>query len=246
MPKPMGASYTDIVQAVNGLTQKQKAEFCFWDNEVTNYVLWYQGILPCLYQTACPDTEQRIVGTDIRQSAILTWTELHQKAKYLKDLSLSADAFKGMKVLDIGAGPIPSATCFEGCRLYALDPLNSIYEMLGFPRQPYPDVRFIGSPAENIPFDDDFFDAVISVNAIDHVDDFERTASEIQRVLRKGGKFAMHVHYHPETECEPIELNDERFLTAFRNIDGLRPVRRSRQSFSNTLGEDESFVLWKN
>lgn len=242
----MESSYQKIVQAVNNLTSKQKAEFNFWDNEITNYILWYQGIIPNLYHTACPSEEQRITGTDIRQSAILTWTKIHQKAKYLQDLSLSADAFKGMKVLDVGAGPIPSATCFEGCQLYALDPLGDIYRMLGFPRHIYPDVHFINSPAESMPFEDNFFDAVISVNAIDHVDNFEQTAIEIQRVLKKGGKFAMHVHYHQETECEPIELNDERFLAAFSAIEGLRPEKRSRQSFSSILGENESFVLWKN
>ena len=35
-----------------------------------------------------------------------------------------------------------------------------------------------------MPFEDGFFDAVISVNAIDHVNDFAETAKEIKRVLK--------------------------------------------------------------
>jgi SAM-dependent methyltransferase len=38
-----------------------------------------------------------------------------------------------------------------------------------------------------MPFDDASFDVVGSFNALDHVDDVERTVAEIARVLRPGG-----------------------------------------------------------
>lgn len=242
----MRTDYQNIVKQIEDLTPKQKAELLFWDNEINNYVLWYKGIKRHLYQTPTPTAIQKIQGNNYRQAAILTWTELHQKNKYLYDLDLSPESFRNKKVLDIGSGPIPSATCFKECELYALDPLNTSYEILGFPHDLYPKVHFITAQAEQIPFPDNFFDAVISVNAIDHVDNFEKAASEICRVIKLNGKFAMHVHYHSATMYEPIELNDQRFQTAFSNIPNLYPVKRSIQSFSNILSGNESFVLWKN
>lgn len=78
------------------------------------------------------------------------------------------------------------------------------------------------------------------------MDNFEKAASEICRVIKRGGKFAMHVHYHSATLYEPIELNDKRFQAAFYNIPRLHPVQRSMKSFSNILPKNELFVLWKN
>lgn len=228
------------------ITEKEFAEVRFWAEELRIYQDWYEGKRDMLYFTPAPTDDAKIKGKDDEESAILTWMELHQKPKYLYDLQLETDAFRGLKVLDIGAGPFPSATCFEEIELFALDPLADIYEALGFPRKPFPNVHFTASQAEEMPFESDFIDAVISVNAIDHVDNFEETAAEICRVLKPGGKFAMHVHYHEATECEPLELNDERFLSAFSEVEDLQPICRSRQSFGTLLPETEEFVLWRN
>jgi ubiquinone/menaquinone biosynthesis C-methylase UbiE len=53
-----------------------------------------------------------------------------------------------------------------------------------------------------MPYPDAYFDAVISVNALDHVDDFERVASEMQRVLRKGGGIYFEVECHAPAVTE--------------------------------------------
>ena len=179
-------------------------------------------------------------------SAILTWTELHQKPKYLESLRLSPDAFTGKKVLDIGAGPVPSGTCFDDCRLFCLDPLNPVYRMLGFPQDLYTDVVFINDPAEQISVEDCFFDAIISVNAIYHVYCLEKVAEELHRVAKPGCSFVMHVHYHNATVYEPIEIDDEMFSRLFGWVDGLRKVGRSQESYSRSVGEGEEFVLWSN
>ena len=44
---------------------------------------------------------------------------------------------------------------------------------------------------------------------VDHVDNIEKTAQEVRRVLKPSGRFRMHVHYHPPTMPEPLDLNDE-------------------------------------
>ena len=85
-----------------------------------------------------------------------------------------------MKVLDVGSGPFPSALCFQGCDIYNLDPLMDKYIAAGYPLHCYESrARFVQAKAEAIPFEDGFFDAVISVNAIDHVDGDPRQLARI-------------------------------------------------------------------
>jgi SAM-dependent methyltransferase len=104
------------------------------------------------------------------------------------------------------------------------------------------------APAESMPFTDHHFDGVVSVNAIDHVDDFARTAEEIRRILRPGGLFRMHVHYHDATTTEPIELNDDVFLEHYGWVPGLRRIATSdvKDCGLTQAGRGESYVLWGN
>ena len=46
---------------------------------------------------------------------------------------------------------------------------------------------------ENIPFEDNFFDVVISSNAIDHVKNVKETIKEVKRVLKPKGKLILTV-----------------------------------------------------
>ena len=229
------------------LEEKRKAETDFWKQEISQYLIWYDNKISYLYNTPAPLSEQKIIIKDNPiYSAILTWTELHQQPKYLHDLQLHSSIFTGKKVLDIGAGPIPSGICFEGCELYAVDPLMSDYCKLGFPHHLYPQVRFIEAYAERLPFDDHFFEVIISVNAIDHVDDLVKVSKELQRVAKSDCLFAIHTHYHEATVCEPIEINDEIFGDLFNWVKGLRIANKTKCSFSSKVGEDEWYVLWSN
>ncbi len=164
----------------------------------------------------------------------------------MENLALAEDAFRGIRLLDVGAGPMASATCFKGADLYCLEPLLPRYLEAGFPIHYYDNVRFVCAPSEEIPVADGFFDAVISVNAIDHVDNIAETAAEIRRVLKPGGYFRMHVHYHPATTCEPLTFTDESFLHFFGWCPGLEKIYARRNSYSTELPPDETFVLWSN
>ena len=237
---------TEFDESVMRLESNQRAELQFWAEEIKNYVDWYQGRKRNLYRTLAPAEADKVQAGQLHVSALVTWAKLHQRPKYLHDLQLGKDAFRGLKVLDVGSGPIPSATCFEGADIYALDPLAEFYESIGYSRTPFPNVHYCEANAEKMPFSSHFFDVVLSVNAIDHVDDFEQAAAEIIRVLKPGGKLAMHVHYHPATECEPLELNDRRVRAAFSAVHGFAPVHRSQCSFTNDVLPPEEFVLWRN
>lgn len=236
--KPFKAPEVDL--------DKHQSETKFWKDELIRYEEWYNGELKEMYATACPTDAQKIKAYFTAHAAILTWHKLHQEVKYLYDLKLDKTAFKGKKLLDIGSGPMPSATCFEGADLYCLDPLLDKYIGVGFPIHLYGDVKFIQGFSEQIPVADNFFDAVISVNALDHVDDFEKTAADIKRVLKPGGLVIFHLHFHPPTQNEPLELSDERVSNAFLGIDNFRKLLESKDKFGYRCADDEYYSLWSN
>lgn len=223
---------------------KETAEANFWRRFHRDLVAWYQGE-KSLFAVPPPQPTEKKTGATLEDSAVLTWFE-HQKSKYLNALSLPPDAFRGMKLLDVGAGPMPSAVAFEGCELYCLDPLFPRYLEAGFPIHYWPGVLYVQGRSEAIPLPDASMDAVISVNAIDHVDDLPKTASEIRRVLRPGGRFAMQVHYHKSTKTEPIEITDAQFESLFGWVEGLRKVQETPAKMGNKLYPGETFVVWSN
>lgn len=73
----------------------------------------------------------------------------------------------------------------------------------------------INAIRESMSYVDSYFDAVISVNALDHVDDFRQVASEIYRAVKVGGKIFFEVEYHAPTVNEPQHLNDATVIDSF-------------------------------
>lgn len=225
---------------------KYEVETNFWKNEIDNYVRWYKGELKTHYMTPSPKEDEKVKTYVLSHGAILTWLKLHQEVKYLEDLMLDKTAFSGRRVLDIGSGPFPSALVFEGSYLYCLDPLLPEYIKAGFPIHYYDRVKFIYGFSENVPIEDNFFDAVISVNAIDHVDDIHSTSNEIKRVLKPGGRIRIHAHYHSKTVTEPLELNDDVMLKAFNWCKGFKKIKESTKKKGSVAGDSEVFALWSN
>lgn len=136
------------------------------------------------------------------------------RPSYTEELCLKQDYFTGKRVLEVGSGPLAPILQFTDCTRHCIDPLINMYLAAGWPLFAY-DATFINIGGESLPYPDGYFDAVISVNALDHVDDFDRVASEMQRVLRRGGGVYVEVEYHEPTVTEPIKLNDSRVMRAF-------------------------------
>lgn len=253
MPQSMKERYNCLrerkpqtaVSSVNTIDGKYQAELEYWKCEVNRIIDWYTGKTESLCGIPKPEAGQLVNAPNKKDAAILTWHKMCAEEKYKHDLDLPAGAFRGMRALDLGSGPVSGATVFEADSLYCVDPLLPQYMLVGFPIHYY-NARYAYSYAEAMPFPDGYFDVVIAVNSIDHVDDFEKTATEIGRVLKPRGALAIHAHYHPSSECEPIELNDDRIIRAFHWCDALTRIGESKTKLGHTLEScDESYVLWK-
>jgi len=115
---------------------------------------------------------------DYYDSIASGYDELHEEEQ-LKKCRLISKYFdlKNKKILDVGCGT-GIATNFFKCGA-GIDPSE---ELLKIATKKFPEIKFIKSSAENLPFKDDEFDAVISLTAIQNFDNIEKGLNEIKRV----------------------------------------------------------------
>ena len=226
---------------------KQAAELSFWLHEATNLKKWYNSQISFHYGVPPPETKEKISRYSLEENAIRTWAFVHRD-KYLRHLMVPGDYFAGMTLLDVGCGPIPYALGFIDCSIYGLDPLIEAYKRIGYPLESYSDrIKYIEGYAEDMPFEDNSIEAVISVNALDHVDDFRLTAGEICRVLKPDGILRIELHYHEPRETEPWALNDDIVAECFEPVGGKKVVERSIEELYPTSTEKtEKLVVWSN
>jgi len=242
----MGKNIIDRISNLR-LSNKQYNEMKFWRGMIKKYIEWYLGKIDTLYGVAAPNEDVKVTGYDLKENAIRTVIKVNIN-KYPEHLAISPDYFRGQKVLDIGCGPNPWVTGFTDCQAYGLDELIDVYKKLGFPLDSYSArLTYFKGGAENIPVEDNFFDAVISVNAIDHVKDFPAAAKEITRVLKPNGIIRMEVHQHKPTVCEPWSLDDEIVLECFGHLKIKKISERSWNANNpDGLKEGEKMSIWGN
>ncbi len=173
---------------------------------------------------------------------------------YTTHFGLSKEFYKSKKVLDIGCGPRGSLEWADNTkRRVGLDPLADEYLKLGAKDHA---MEYVSSGSENIPFEDDYFDVVCSFNSIDHVEDLEKSISEIKRVLKKGGCFLLITDVnHKATACEPHEFSwdfVEEFKPEFKiekigrfekSEDGIYESLKNKIQYDDSLKTDRYGIL---
>jgi len=97
---------------------------------------------------------------------------------------------RGTRVLDAATGPgyVAAACAVRGADVLGVDVAA---EMVSLARRLRPEIEFQQADAEQLPFADGSFDAVVANFLIPHVGRPERVAAELVRVLRPGGKLAL-------------------------------------------------------
>ncbi len=102
----------------------------------------------------------------------------------------------GIRVLDVCTGPgmISAAALERGANVTGLD---FSAEQIEIARRRVPGAEFIEGDAQNLPYDDDCFDAVVCGYGIIHVPDPQRALAEIVRVLKPGKRMAASVWVEP-------------------------------------------------
>lgn len=104
---------------------------------------------------------------------------------FTEHVGLERAFYDGKRVLDLGCGPRRELEwAANAAERVGLDPLAEPYrELMGGDRG----MRLVAGVGERMPFADDSFDVVASLNSLDHVDDLERVVAEVKRVLEPDG-----------------------------------------------------------
>jgi SAM-dependent methyltransferase len=119
----------------------------------------------------------------------------------IEPLLEAAGVTAGARVLDVGTGPghLAAAAAARGARVTGADLSEG---MLAIARRRYPELDFVQADAEDLPFADGAFDAVIAAFVVNHLPEPERAAAEWARV---GGRVALAM-WGPEEEVAHIGL----------------------------------------
>lgn len=149
-----------------------------------------------------------LLDTDLLQSPlkkwVLRWKRIFRKGlgwHYLLDIIWilkNLDAPPGAKILDAGAGQglLQYLLAIKGYQVYSVDlsyyRLNLIRGfMIKFAKGR---IRYYQNDLMALPFDNKYFDAVVSVSAIEHnyhFNDFGSIFDELERVTRKYGQILL-------------------------------------------------------
>jgi ubiquinone/menaquinone biosynthesis C-methylase UbiE len=121
----------------------------------------------------------------------------HATAPYIAPLLESAEISSGQQVLDVACGPghLAAAASARGATAHGLD---FSAEMVGIARGAHPEVVVTEGDAEDLPYPDGTFHAVVSSFGIHHVPRPELALAECKRVLMPGARIAFTVWATPE------------------------------------------------
>lgn len=99
------------------------------------------------------------------------------------------------KALEVGCGPFTNIRLISKCckinKIYCCDPLIYVYKSFNLTwlsSQILKNrIKISSNKCENLKFDNNYFDLVVCINVLDHVQDVEKCLKEIARVVKRGG-----------------------------------------------------------
>jgi len=134
------------------------------------------------------------------------------------------------KILEIGCG-IGSVVAELAGKGYYVIGTDISREAIAYGLEKFGDIRLEVQPAEDLPYDDEAFDVVLSFDLFEHIAKIDLHVSEVNRVLRTGG------HYLFQT---PNKYSNATFETLFhRNLKWRRahPSLHSPRQLSRRLAQ---------
>jgi len=148
------------------------------------------------------------------------YEELHkeEQLKKIKIIKENLNIKPNSKILDVGCGPYYGE--WDG-EVTGIDPSKKLLEIAKTKG-----IKTIHCSAESLPFEDDSFDYIISITAIQNFDDIEKGITEIIRVAKSNAVIVITFLKKSDKKNKIIELLGKSF-----NID-------------KTIEEDKDIILF--
>jgi ubiquinone/menaquinone biosynthesis C-methylase UbiE len=154
-------------------------------------------------------------------------------------LSKYLSSCKNERILDFGCG-IGRLTSFlrkTGAKVIGVDITK---EMIEKAKKKYPEETFICYDGGKLPFDDNYFDHIVSVYVLQHIttlDDFYKTAKELVRCLKIGGKIYLIEQVSRKDSDYYLHRLPKDYFEAFKDckIIEARPIRKSKHLFLSAI-----------
>ena len=131
------------------------------------------------------------------------------------------------RVLDIGIGPLPLPGYFsnpKGFQLIGLDPVAMPWS------------HVIEACAEFMPFEDEYFDAIIYATSFDHLCDTATALRETYRVLKPNGQVLLWMsdNSHLQPQSGIVEIRGVPFVVPPGAVD---PFHMTQESAAHVVGK---------
>ena len=155
---------------------------------------------------------------------------------------------KGVKILDVGTGYGMNAEFLahqlpKGAKkIWSIDPSEEVLENARKKvKESIPelaaDIEFVTGSAEKISFEDGFFDAVVNVMVLHHIEHLEDSLREMARVTKSGGKLIL-IDYAPE--AHKLDWSNPHYESDFFRPEQVRDLLKKMGLETGV----QSFGLW--
>ncbi len=128
----------------------------------------------------------------------------HADIELINSFLREIDFDKEIRVLDVGCGTGNHTDLLQKVtkgEVYGVEPSEG---MLGKAKAKESKVVFKQGYADELPFEDEYFDFVYMTDVIHHVPDIEAMFAEIKRVLKEAGQVCIVTQSHQQIENRPI------------------------------------------
>jgi len=181
----------------------------------------------------------------------------HYKKLMLAMAKEETDAFLNNKIVaDFGCGPRGSLVWTQAPAMkIGIDVLvDQYFDTFGETLLKH-NYLYVKSTEHHIPLPTEFVDVVYTINAMDHTENFSIIASEILRILKKGGIFMGSFNLNePPTVCEPLTLTESIVKESFFDkleIEHSRIVINDKKRYDNFSDpnaaipkDNQKSILW--
>lgn len=144
-------------------------------------------------------TTQQQLWNKLQENGLKAYTEAPEASCSVRgreDVATWREFLKfspGMCVLDVGCGPVGTPAYLEGwagVEIHGIDPLK-------LPQSDWHGMRFVKGVAEELPYPDNYFDAVLFASSLDHIVDQGKSLREAKRCLINGGSVLLWLGLPP-------------------------------------------------